>query len=384
MDWSVRSTLTPGASPRQPAGLENGAPTGTPRTDRGRTVPPGWLRSGRRLRLVSWLGLGLAGGLAATGQPFRLPTVNQALFEPGGEPQYFVGTAGKPWTSGTFGCVRSEGQQFHEGIDIRCVQRDARGEPADLVVATADGTVCYLNRRPSLSNYGNYLILRHWVEGLEIYSLYAHLREIRADLQPGKRVQAGEPLGWMGRTANTREGIARERAHLHFELNLLLNDRFALWLKQRHPRERNDHGDWNGRNLVGIDPQGVLLTQRLQGSRFSLLQYLRQQPALCRVWVGTTNFPWVVRYKPLVRPNPVAAQQGVAGYELALTFNGLAFECIPRAASELGPGQAPRVRLLSVNAAEAQARPCGRLVSRTGSRWTLTSRGLELLDLLTF
>lgn len=351
---------------------------------RGPSLRLGWRNERPWLAWRGALGLWLAGVALAAGQPFRLPTVNQTLFEPGGEPHYFVGTTGKPWTSGTFGCVRSEGHQFHEGIDIRCVQRDARGEPADLVTATADGTVSYLNRRPWLSNYGNYLILQHRVEGLEIYSLYAHLREIRADLRPGTPVKAGEPLGWMGRTANTREGITRERAHLHFELDLLLNDRFALWLKQRHPRERNDHGDWNGRNLVGIDPRAVFLAQRLQGAQFSLLQYLRGQPALCRVWVGATNFPWLRRYAPLVRPNPRAAQEGVAGYELALTFNGLPFECIPRAASELGMSKPARVRLLSVNAAEAQARPCGRLVSRTAQRWALTSRGLDLLDLLTF
>lgn len=384
MDLALRPNATIGAKTDRQAGPEGGAPSAASVLARSTTVQ--WGRLGQRSPLA-WgnaLGLLLGSALLSAGQPFRLPTVNQALFEPGGEPQYFVGTAGKPWTSGTFGCVRSQGQQFHEGIDIRCVQRDARGEPADLVVATADGTVCYLNRRPWLSNYGNYLILRHWVEGLDIYSLYAHLREIRADLQPGTRVQAGEPLGWMGRTANTREGIAPERAHLHFEFNLLLNDRFAQWLKQRHPRERNDHGDWNGRNLVGIDPQAVFLGQRLQGAQFSLLQYLRQQPALCRVWVAATNFPWLTRYRPLVRPNPVAAQQGVAGYELALTFNGLPFECIPRAAAELGLAKPPRVRLLAVDATEAHARPCGRLVTRTGSRWALTSRGLELLDLLTF
>jgi hypothetical protein len=226
--------------------------------------------------------------------------------------------------------------------------------------------------------------VQHRVDGLEIYSLYAHLRDIRADLKPGTAVRAGEPLGWMGRTANTRERITLERAHLHFELNLLLNDRFALWLKKTHPRERNDHGDWNGRNLVGIDPAAVFWAQRLQGAQFSLLRYLRQQPALCRVWVAATNFPWLVRYAPLVQPNSRAAQEGVAGYELALAFNGLPFEVIPRAASELPPAKGTRVRLLWVNVTEAQARPCGHLVSRTGNRWTLTRRGLELLDLLTF
>src|SRR6266699_4799637 len=118
------------------------------------------------------------------GQPFHLPTANRALFERGQEEKFFVGTVGKPWTSGAFGCVRSEGWQLHEGLDIRCLQRDRHGEPIDPVLATADGTVAYINTRPSLSNYGNYIVLEHQVEGLEIYSLYAHLREVPAGLSP--------------------------------------------------------------------------------------------------------------------------------------------------------------------------------------------------------
>src|SRR5213594_1812619 len=120
--------------------------------------------------------------LSVRGELFHLPTANQALFEKGDEDRFFVGTVGKPWTSGGFGCVRTEGWQMHEGLDIRCLQRDRHGEPIDPVLATVDGTVVYINTRPSLSNYGNYIVLRHQIEGLEIYSLYAHLREIRAGL----------------------------------------------------------------------------------------------------------------------------------------------------------------------------------------------------------
>ena len=57
--------------------------------------------------------------IAAQAQPFQLPTANHALFDAGGEERFFVGTVGKPWTTGTFGCVRSGGWQMHEGLDIR-------------------------------------------------------------------------------------------------------------------------------------------------------------------------------------------------------------------------------------------------------------------------
>ena len=44
----------------------------------------------------------------------------------------------------------------------------------------------------------------------------------------------------------------------------------------------------------------------------------------------------------LVLPNPVAEKEGVAGYEIALNYNGVAFALMPRAASEIkGPDEIP-------------------------------------------
>jgi murein DD-endopeptidase MepM/ murein hydrolase activator NlpD len=320
--------------------------------------------------------------LAAPAQPFQLPTANHTLFDKGGEEKFFVGTVGKPWQSGTFGCVRSGGWQMHEGLDIRCLQRDSRGEPTDPVLATADGTVVYFSTRPSLSNYGNYLVVRHQVEGLEIYSLYAHLREVRHDLKIGQAIKAGEPIATMGRTSNTRESISKDRAHVHFELNLLVNDRFASWFKITSPGQRNDHGEWNGQNLLGLDPQPILLAQHEPGAPFSLLGFLKHQTELCRVFVRQTDFPWIKRYPALLRPNPRAQKEGAVGYELALNFNGVPFELIPRAASEIKAKA--KFQLLSVNAAEYQRNPGRRLVTKKGSLWALTSRGLNLLELLTY
>jgi len=320
--------------------------------------------------------------LAGGAQAFELPTANHALFDKGGEERFFVGTPGKPWTSGTFGCVRSDGWQMHEGLDIRCLQRDKRGEPQDPVLATADGNVAYCNTRPSLSNYGKYLVLRHQVEGLEIYSLYAHLSQIRAGLKVGEAVKAGERVATMGRTANTSESISKERAHVHFELNLLVNDRFAQWYKGAFPGQRNDHGEWNGQNLLGLDPRLILLEEHTKGAKFSLLEFIQNQTDLCRVLVRKTDFPWVRRYNALVRRNATVAKEGVAGYEMALNFNGVPFELIPRAASEI-KGKA-KYQLLSVNEAECQKNPARRMVARRGAHWELTSHGLSDLELLTY
>ena len=294
------------------------------------------------------LALCLLAVLQLPAETFLLPTANRALFEKGGDENFFVGTVGKSWTSGCFGCVRTEGRQMHEGLDIRCLQRDKHGEPVDPVIAAAAGTVAYINSKSSLSNYGNYILLRHKIDGLEIYSLYAHLGKIRDGLKTGDVIRAGEVIATMGRTTNTKEGISKERAHVHFELDFLVNDRFANWY----------------------------------GKNFDLVSAVRNQTELCRVFLRDTNFPWIKRYPQLIRPNPRAGKEGVAGYEIALNFNGLPFEVTPRAASEIKSKS--KLQLLSVNAAEEQKNPCRKLVTKRSGSWELTNRGIQLIELLVY
>ncbi len=321
-------------------------------------------------------------GRFSLAQPCQFPTANHTLLQPGGEQKFFVGTVGKPWATGRFGCVRTDGWQMHEGLDIKCLQRDSGGEPIDPVLATADGTIVYFSARPSLSNYGNYIVLRHHIDGLEVYSLYAHLKKIREDLKIGQAVKSGEAIATMGRTTNTREGISRDRAHVHFELDLLVNEGFPRWYKTAFPTQRNDHGEWNGQNLLGVDPRLVLLEQHRQGTHFNLVNFVRNQAELCRVLVRATNFPWLDRYPALVERNPLAEKEGVAGYEISLNYNGVPCRLVPRAASEIK--NKARFQLLSVNEAEYRNNPCRRLVVKRGDRWALARNGNNLLELLTY
>jgi hypothetical protein len=333
-------------------------------------------------RTISWAAaiLFCCGHLHAQ-SPFQFPTANHALYQIGDELKFFAPTApDKPWTSGSFGCVRDSATRMHEGLDIRHLQTDKRGEPTDPVMATADGTVVYFSKKPGLSNYGNYIVIRHIIEGLEIYSLYAHLSEISPALKIGDAVKAGQVIATMGRTSNA-EVITKDRAHVHFELNMLMNDNFAAWFKKTST-ERNDHGEWNGQNLNGLDPREILIGEHNPVKKFSLLDFIRSQTELCRVLVRDTNFPYLKRYPQLVLKNPVAEQQGVAGYEIVLNFNGVPFALMPRAASEIK--SAAKFQLLSVNEAEAKANPCRKLVVQRGGRWQLGDAGLRELQLLTY
>ena len=315
-------------------------------------------------------------------EPFQFPTANHALYEIGSELKFFAPTLpDKPWTTGSFGCVRTDGWQMHEGLDIRCLQRGKHDEPVDPVMATADGAVVYFSTRPSLSNYGNYVVIRHLIDGLEIYSLYAHLSAVRAGLKIGDTVRAGEVIATMGRTSNA-EVIEPWRAHVHFELNVMVNDNFAAWFRKSSPGERNDHGEWNGQNLNGLDVREILLAEHNPKGDFSLLNFIRGQTELFRVLVRATNFPYLKRYSPLVLKNPVADKEGTAGYEIALNYNGVAFALIPRAASEI-KGKA-KYQLVSVNETEEQAHHCRKLVVRRGGHWELANNGLRELELLTY
>lgn len=334
----------------------------------------------RRLNVLWCLVLG-CWGFCANAQPFHLPTANKALFEKGGGERFFVGTTGKPWESGCFGCVRSDGWQMHEGLDIKCLQRDKHGEPTDPVMATADGTVAYFSNHPELSNYGRYIVLRHIVDGIEVYSLYAHLSAIRDGLKIGQQVKTSEVIATMGRTSNTRERITKERAHVHFELNLLYNDNYAVWHKKHLVGERNDHGEWNGQNLVGMDPRLILEAEVAQGAKFNLVHFILTRTELFRVMVKKTDFPFLHRYHALVVERNID-KKNIAGYEIAFDYNGLPFQLIPHTAAEMKGGS--KYQLLAVNAAEYQKNPCRKLVKQRGSRWELTNKGTSLLDLLLF
>jgi hypothetical protein len=124
------------------------------------------------------------------------------------------------------------------------------------------------------------------------------------------------------------------------------------------------------------------LEQREKGPKFSLLNFIQHQAEMCRVIVRKTSFPWLKRYAALMRPNPKTDKEGIAGYELALNFNGIAFELIPRSPSEI-KGKA-KFQVLSVNEAEQHKNPARHLISKSTGRWELTKHGDELLDLLTY
>lgn len=243
------------------------------------------------------------------------PTANHALAE--GRPQDFYmyvdrdfeGKKSKPWQGGQFGFVRGPVRQgdkvvfiqLHEGVDIKPVRRDSTGNPLDPVLAAAAGRVVHVNAIASASNYGRYVVIEHNWDGSPYYTLYAHLSTI--SVQPGQTVRQGEPIAVMGFTGN---GVNRERAHVHFEVCLLLNKNFQAWHDFHFPGNPNHQGIFNGLNLVGVDPSALLLAAR-RDPGLRMADFIRtSEPAFKLTVNNTPNFQLVRTYPWLAAPGEVA------------------------------------------------------------------------------
>lgn len=272
-----------------------------------------------------------------------LPTDNDALFRGGGEEFYqhirrdYKGAVSYPWQGGQYGFVRNPVEtpaglrytRFHEGIDIRPMRRDERGEPLDEVRAIAEGTVAYVNLIPAYSNYGRYVVVEHRWDGSSYYSLYGHLAS--ALVRQGAKVQRGEQLGVMGYTG---EGLDQSRAHVHLELNLLLSSHFESWYDHFIRDDPNHHGIYSGINLAGIDIARLYLALR-KNPALTIPEFLAGEETFYKVTLpGSANFDLPKRYPWLLRNSG----DGKGG-AMEVSFNqaGVPLKVEPATRSVLGP-----------------------------------------------
>lgn len=154
--------------------------------------------------------------------------------------------------SGSFGMVRNGGTRFHEGVDVKSVRKMDGGTPMDVVRAVCEGTVAHVSPQNN-GSYGRYVVLIHENDGVQLYTLYAHLLAVSPSLKEGDRVPAGAVLGMLGQTS-TAVRIAKEAAHLHFEVGMMLGEKgFENWYRRKYG-PGNLHGSCNGFNLAGADP----------------------------------------------------------------------------------------------------------------------------------
>lgn len=307
------------------------------------------------------------------------PTPNPAFAE--GQPiEAFVQpTSSGRAESGLFGCVRNGGAKFHEGLDLFPVKRNRRGEPLDPVYAILPGQVAYISEIAGHSSYGRYVVVVHDGESPAFHSLYAHLASIDPAIKVGSRVEAGTVLGVMGRSA-AGYAIPRTRAHLHLELGVKLTDDFQFWFDRQGFGSRNWHGNWNGMNLVSVDPLDFYRAMRT-GEVSGFYQYLQRLPVTARIRVHTAKIPdFVQNYPALVTRN--YDRRRVVAWDIAFTPFGLPKEWTPRYSEEGLGGRAGEVRVLAYNPQLLEAQTCRQVIRMGGKVPTIAPGTVTLLKKL--
>lgn len=320
--------------------------------------------------------------LASAGPRVELvwPTPNTAYLE--GKPldAYVQPTVSGEVTSGLFGCVRSGGVQFHEGVDLKPVSRDKRGEAADDVFATMAGVVRHVNNRPGESSYGRYVVIEHPDLRPAVYTLYAHLGAVATGLKPGDPVARGQVIATMGRSAGGY-AIPKDRAHLHYEIGLMATRQFQSWYSWKKFGSPNEQGLYNGMNLMGVDALDFFNQFRARRVN-TFADYFAQLPAVARVRIAARRTPdFVQRYPELLTAEiPLA---GAAGWELKVNATGLPFSWTPLSAADLVGYRTDEVRLFDVDAQALKYFRCKSIaVSRRGEY--TPGRDLETMLQLVF
>ncbi len=307
------------------------------------------------------------------------PTPNQAFLK--GEPiEAFVqATASGKIESGLFGCVREGGRRFHEGLDLFPIELDARGEAKDLIFSVLPGRVVHVNDRPGWSSYGRYVVVRHEGESPAFHSLYSHLASVDVGIKEGARVKAGTVLGVMGRSAGGY-AIPKSRAHLHFEIGLMLSDNFESWFKRQNFKTPNRHGRWNGMNLVSVDPLGFYQAVRAGNVR-DFDAYLHALPVAARLRVFFGETPAFVHNYPCLVSGKLREGKLVA-WDIAFTDFGVPKSWTPRYEAEGIRGNPGEVRILSYAPDRLKRQPCQRVLDFKGEGVVLSKQTKTALELL--
>lgn len=307
--------------------------------------------------------LAVALALAAAGARADLvwPTESKAFGNGAPYTEFIQPTASGRPESGLFGDTRNNGYRFHEGIDIKPVRRDRKGEALDGVFAALPGKVAMINRIAGNSSYGRYVVMEHPGLDVSVYTLYAHLAEIDPSIKPGSELPAKGRIGRMGRSSSTIP-IARAQAHLHFEIGLMYGSKFQSWYAAQKFKEKNFFGNYNGMNLQGFDPLEFYRAARAGKIGNGLAGYIHGLPTAVVVRVYTRATPDFARIYPAL----VDKNGEDCGWDIHLTWYGLPkkFERIknPRPGAKSG-----EVEIVSYNPEEI-SRKCRRLLSVRGGK----------------
>lgn len=327
-------------------------------------------------------------------QRLATPTPQQNLLNPD-EPGVLQPTGSGRLESAKFGSTRTGLRAgrlvpvFHEGVDIAATQRDRKGVPVDPVFAVAAGRVAFVNTVGGKSTYGKYVVIEHpdpslghvekrdgTVVPATVYTLYAHLADVRFGIRPGHTVEPGDEIGTLGNTSSTQPPIPRERSHLHWEVGLLLNARYEI--KHREEKLSPDFGNYHGHNLFAIDPL-VFYAAHARDPGLTMAAHLATVPVACEVALRGKTPDFFRRFPALWQGAP---HDGGPLF-LKLSESGLPLAGRNATAAEAARLGNQRQAVLRVDSAVLgnNGRRC---FAQSGGTWQFTAEGRKWADILLY
>jgi hypothetical protein len=102
----------------------------------------------------------------------------------------------------------------------------------------------------------------------------------------------------------TGAGLNQARAHLHLELNLMLNHNFQAWYDAYEKKIPNHNGIYNGINLAGLDIARLYLALR-KNPKLTIPKFLAGEQTFYRLMLPRSAsfelpkmYPWMAAAEP--------------------------------------------------------------------------------------
>lgn len=130
----------------------------------------------------------------------------------------------------------------------------------------------------------------------------------------------------MGRSSSGSP-IPKERAHLHFEMGLMLSEHFKKWYDCQKYGNPNKHAIWNGFNLTGFDPLDFYTKWR-NGKITSVDDYLKQLPIAFSLRILDKKIPNFIKRYPTLATKPIDSKT-LQGWDIDFTWFALPLRWTP-------------------------------------------------------
>jgi len=196
-----------------------------------------------------------------------------------------------------------------------------------------------------------------------------------------QEVVRGETIGRVGYTG---VGINRRRAHVHLEINLLVNQSFQGWYDTYlSGYGRNHHGIYNGQNMLGLDVAALYLALA-EDSLLTMPEFIARQEPFFEVTVPggemldlLWRYPWLSpdleNWSYLFGPVPELG----ASWVITFARSGLPL----RIEASDDPVESPEVHVLEPSSIPYQYLTKG-LVQGTGNEYRLSNSGRRFMNLI--